>query len=355
MKKKAFHIAFATGLKRDLRYLAALVHSIVENFSRPESLTFHVLHFYLTAEDLEPLHQSLEYLPCSVQYYALDDIAGEALSKPCFGYWGRVWVPRVLDDSIDRVLYLDCDMICHRDLSCLWALDLGENFVAAVLDPGTRTLGVSQSLAESAPEYGYDFPSDGNYFNSGLLFMNLRAWRDERVLETLERKFDYRPQRFNDQDALNLLFQGRVVYVSPEWNLVESIYLYEEWDFALYESYGSPVHYMQPRLRHYSGEMKPDGLYVRESEAEDFYYYLDRTVWRGWRSEISSRWYRPVLGNLLDFHYVMVRGFKQKALEKPWTRLREIAKKAPYVLVLYPFLGVYRAYRRVRDFASRSL
>ena len=48
----------------------------------------------------------------------------------------RLLAPWLLPD-IDRVLYLDVDMICDGDLMRVWSADLNGHFVAGVIDQGT--------------------------------------------------------------------------------------------------------------------------------------------------------------------------------------------------------------------------
>jgi lipopolysaccharide biosynthesis glycosyltransferase len=354
--KQEFQIALCTGLNRDLRYLAVLVRSIYEQFSEPEKLRFHLLHFQLTEDQLLPFHLSLEDIPCPVEFHRIDERVGRRVDEPGFGYWGRLWLMDVLPASIDRVLYLDSDMLCCADLRPLWETDIDECFAAVVQDPGTRVHGCEQSLAKSAAEFGFEPPAERSYFNSGMLFLNLPRCREIGLLKIVEETFrgHYNDLRFWDQDALNLIFREQVVYLSPEWNLVESIHLFEHWDFELYQEFPEPRQYFFPRLRHFSGKMKPDGPYARASEAELFYRYLDQTAWKGWRSKESSKWYRAIVGHLLDFHYVVVRGLKQRALPSPWSELFKVVQRAPYVLILYPLIPLYRLILKIQNRQNRN-
>jgi hypothetical protein len=206
------------------------------------------------------------------------------------------------------------------------------------------------SLREAACELNLDFALPPRYVNAGLLFINLTRWKDDRVLEKIEETFhDYQALRFHDQDAINLLLGDRVKLISPEWNLLESVVLYEKWDYDLYRDFGPPQDYFEPRLRHFSGNMKPDGPNARASERERFYSLLDQTVWRGWRSPASKSLVSYFWGHLLDFHYIVIRGLKQGTIRKPWRKLAKVTLKAPYAPLVYPLLPLYRRYQSWRS------
>lgn len=49
----------------------------------------------------------------------------------------RIAIPELFRGSqIERLLYMDCDMIALDDVAKLWTVDLGENIIAAVEDAG---------------------------------------------------------------------------------------------------------------------------------------------------------------------------------------------------------------------------
>ena len=86
--------------------------------------------------------------------------------------WYRVLLPELLPD-LDRVLYLDSDMIITASLRPLWRVDISKHPVAAV------------SAVFPGPEWGarhcaaLGIPDQRSYFVSGLMLMNLRWLRKE--------------------------------------------------------------------------------------------------------------------------------------------------------------------------------
>lgn len=115
-------------------------------------------------------------------------------------------LPDVLSDW-DKVLYIDTDMIIQSDLSELFNIDLGDNYIAAVKDMAGVYDGHAKKLGHKS------------YFNAGMMLMNLKKMREENIGAKL---IDYKLHKdcghFMSQDALNYVFNEKVLYISPIYN-----------------------------------------------------------------------------------------------------------------------------------------
>jgi len=130
--------------------------------------------------------------------------------------WYRVFLPELLP-SLDRVLYLDLDVIVLDALEPLWHTELGEHYVAAVTNvfmEGHERRGAMLGLE-----------SDEVYFNSGVLLMNLEAWRQDRCTVAILEYAREHADRLGwaDQDALNVLLGHRRLPLHPRWNCMNSV------------------------------------------------------------------------------------------------------------------------------------
>lgn len=128
----------------------------------------------------------------------------------------RLLLPELLPEY-DRILYMDCDIIVRQDLARLWAeTDLGDNYLAAVFEAPV------EDQAERFRALGCD---PDRYFNSGFLLMNLALMRRDRITEKLLEacRVDY--LEFPDQDALNMVCQGRVLPLSPLQNSIRTFFI----------------------------------------------------------------------------------------------------------------------------------
>ena len=81
--------------------------------------------------------------------------------------YARLFVAEMIPDEIDRILYLDCDMIVCDSLQNLWNTELRDCILGAVQDSiGDRTKNAVGLLPEEP------------YFNAGILLIDLAKWRN---------------------------------------------------------------------------------------------------------------------------------------------------------------------------------
>lgn len=123
----------------------------------------------------------------------------------------RLIMPEVLPPKIDRVLYLDIDMVVTQSLWPLWQSDLQGRPFAAVEDHNL----LAEDLAER-----FGLPHEGRYFNAGMLLIDMQAERTigylGQALERLQSNPDAYP--FADQDALNEVLWKNWTPVDSTWN-----------------------------------------------------------------------------------------------------------------------------------------
>lgn len=115
-------------------------------------------------------------------------------------------LPELLPD-LDRVLYLDGDILVRGDLTELYNTELKDNYVAAVLN--TFTFYRKHSSFEEEVE---------NYFNSGVLVLNLRLMREDNITERLLETKSKLKWVLMDQIAFNIVFDKRVSLLPVRYN-----------------------------------------------------------------------------------------------------------------------------------------
>lgn len=111
----------------------------------------------------------------------------------------------------DKILYLDSDIIIQDDLSELYKTNI-ENVYAGVV----RDLPCEKENMHK--KFNLNF-----YFNSGVLLLNLKKIREEKLSEKLiEAKKNVPNQEFMDQDTFNIVFNNKVVLLSCKYNYFAS-------------------------------------------------------------------------------------------------------------------------------------
>lgn len=99
----------------------------------------------------------------------------------------------------DRILALDCDILCVRDVSHLWELPIDEYYYAAAIEPHRSLYGLM-------------------YTNIGVTLQNLKKMRETGKVDEYIDVLNRQRFEFVDQDVLNYLSQGYVYEMHPEYN-----------------------------------------------------------------------------------------------------------------------------------------
>ena len=215
----------------------------------------------------------------------------------------RLLLPELLPD-LDRILYLDCDIIVRQDLARLWReTELGDNYMGVVYEAAI------EGQAERFRAIGCD---PARYFNSGFLLMNLAQMRAEKVSERLLEACRVPYLEFPDQDALNQVCLGRVLPLSPQQNSIRTFFIpkyksdfVRQYDEALWEQV------QREGTIHYTGG-KPWELFTVQFRVWwQVYDSLPAEIKAEWTPGKMARFwkiYSTPLGRILD----AVRNLKQK-------------------------------------------
>ncbi len=224
----------------------------------------------------------------------------------------RLLSSRWLPEWVSRVIYLDCDVIVLSDVRELWDLSwrLANNesglanevwavpdIACPFLDPQVaswRDDAFSPYLATLHPvrnfrELGLD--PQGLYFNSGVMVLDLAAWRKQnRSQSLLDCLRDNAAHVWCwDQYALNVVFHKRWGALPLSWNFGAHAYDYAAVPGLQGRSPLLPDQYREmmtrPKLIHFTTEIKPWHFYSFHPLREKFFEYLSRTPWGGWRPE----------------------------------------------------------------------
>jgi lipopolysaccharide biosynthesis glycosyltransferase len=176
--------------------------------------------------------------------------------------------------------YLDTDMVVRADLSALWATSLEGCPVGAVQNHLPSRVGEANGVVGHGA-LGIS-PSEP-YLNSGLLLVDIPAWREARVEErALEYVRSYPGQlHYGDQDALNAALAGRWRRLPLQWNVMTTVYWLHSWPDSPLKCEVEAREWEllhAPKVVHYVGKPKPwmpdcrhplRGLYLHHLKASD--------------------------------------------------------------------------------------
>lgn len=203
-----------------LPVLRVMLHSLSQ--SDPEGeFTVYAVHNSLTEQDLQRLHALFPRVhPVSVKVPE-GMLAGAPVSDryPTEMYY-RLFAAHYLPQQLDRILYLDPDLVVLNSLRKLYEIDFGDNLFAAASHIESRAFRDLNRLRLNLPE-------QTSYINSGVMMMNLKLLRNESTQEII----DYINEHKNalllpDQDVLNALYAGRIIELDPMIYNLGDKYLY---------------------------------------------------------------------------------------------------------------------------------
>lgn len=245
-------------------FLAVAINSAIKNADKTRKYQANILYKDLNKQNiskikaLETDNFSINMFPMENSFQMLDDRMSNRLRCDFFTLtiFFRLFIPDLFL-QYDKGIYIDCDVVLTEDIGKLFDIDLGDNLIGACRD---------LSIADIPPLVAYTENAvgikRGEYINSGVLLMNLKKMRELRFEEhflNLHKTYQFE-NLAPDQDYLNAICSGKILYLENEWNTMPNK--------------ARPVS-KSPRLIHYNLFEKPwcyDGIQYEDvfwSYAED--------------------------------------------------------------------------------------
>jgi lipopolysaccharide biosynthesis glycosyltransferase len=295
----SLHVACASS-QEYLPHCAAMLESLVSEQERP-------VHVHLLAaenlgdRDADRLSEWLVGLGAALEIHRIDETSLRGVPHTfSSGIWYRVLLPELLPD-LDRVIYLDSDLIVCDRLDPLWELDLNGHCLAAVTNLAVWREWMERRCA------ALGIPGVDDYFGAGVLVLNLDRLREgdwmSRVLEyglehgdreraaTVDESsplsvYEYtvgHPERllFPDQDALNAVLWQQRLKLHPRWHCQLLFKRYEARTEELTEERVAEA-LRDPAIRHFEGpgHSKPWHPEAEFPEDRELYWkHRRRTPW----------------------------------------------------------------------------
>ena len=207
----------------------------------------------------------------------------------------RLLAPTLLPQELEKILYLDCDMIVNESIDALYNTDIEDVAVGSVLDEDY--LNVTKYMRLEYPQTDY-------YFNAGVLLINLSYWRRtnvmQRCLNYIKDKKDI--LTFHDQDTLNYILRNEKRELHTKYNL-QTGFLYksrkleqhviEEIDEAIYK----------PAIIHYTGLNKPWIYNSNHPYTDAYLHYKSISLWNSNEYIIHNRNRTSIKEAILNIAY----------------------------------------------------
>lgn len=196
--------------------------------------------------------------------------------------FSRLFAFDLLPKDIDRVLYLDCDIIVDGSIEELYNHEMDDKIIWAVKD-----------CVSKAYKQKIGIKGDDVYINTGVMMMNLEKMRKFPMEECITEFVDQYAgvMDYADQEIINGIFQGEFGILPPQWNVMTQ---FNQYSYNQLKWIRHPHHYYteeeveyakrHARLFHYTTCMlniRPWYENSRLNNAHVFNRYLRLSPWRG--------------------------------------------------------------------------
>lgn len=258
-----------------IEQLIVMLTSLVKSEDN-EKFDVYIVHSSLDEDDILLIERSLCKDRCKINNVKIPDgMFDEAPVTDRYPkeMYYRIFAAQYLPESLDRILYLDPDIVVINSISSLYNMDMGCNFFAAASH-------VSKSL-KKINEIRLDMPEDSTYINSGVMLLNLKELRAKQNILEVYNYIDNKKVLFllPDQDVINGVYADKTVHIDAMIYNLSDRYLY------LYNA--NPKNISAKRdmrwvahntsIIHYCGRNKPwkSGY---KGDLGVFYYYFENLV-----------------------------------------------------------------------------
>ncbi|KAF1308553.1 SP_1767 family glycosyltransferase [Streptococcus sanguinis] len=247
MKKEKPQAFRAVVLAANAAYSEQVLTTIKSIVCHNRFIKFYVINSDFPTEWFVSMRKKLAKLDCQIVNARVD---GSHISQYKTNIHYSVFLRYFTATFVEeyQALYLDCDIVVTRDLSEIFAVDLGSYPLGAVRDLGGEVYFGEQ------------------IFNSGVLLINVNYWRENdiagQLIEMTDNLHDKVTQ--DDQSILNMLFENRWMELPFAYNCITL-----HTTFSDYE----PEKGLYPPVIHYLTERKPWKEYTQSIYREVWWFY----------------------------------------------------------------------------------
>ena len=223
------HVCFGVYDKdgRYSKFAGTAIASIFDNTT--SEVTVHILHDNtMTLANYEKFVYLAGKYGQQIKFYNVEKICADKIDELkkimsasneadrfTIGATYRLIVSEVIPNEIHKIIYFDTDIIANMDIKIFWNMDLKDFPLAAATEIENGMI----------PKFGLPMCRDGfvkdeDYFNSGVLFMNLNRLRNEKenLMNGIKFRMKHPDYLHFDQDILNWCFSTKYLKVSTKFN-----------------------------------------------------------------------------------------------------------------------------------------
>ncbi len=256
-----------------LQYMATTIVSILLTAEKTDKLHFYILCNQIPEKSKNYIKSlkkfknfDITFLDLNIDEFASFPAGGPHISNTTYF---RYKIAELCKD-INKIIYLDCDIIVKQSLSELFKTDLTDYYLGGVEDVGYYY------WKNYNPNFIY---KDGFYINAGMLLINLDEWRKNNLFDKLV-NFTMKEAdkiKIGDQDVINQVCKGKIKQLDYKWNVQDSFYR-EEPERAYNPNCKQIIQAAKkPAIIHYTNSKKPWNNSNKSRSVDWIYFEYLRT------------------------------------------------------------------------------
>ncbi len=299
------------------KYWTVMLFSLLKNINKNNKIDIYILTDGLSINIKNKIIKSLSVFDCEIKIifceYNLSFFKQNFSSLKLADYISpltlyRLVIDKIIPDNIDRLLYLDSDMIVDCDIIEIYNLDLGDNIIWACKEIYIDLL-----------NYNLWNIKLKNYFNAWLLLINLNEWREnkitEKILEFINKYWD--KLSVADQDVLNYIFNKKTYFIHPQFNTPTTIYSSDNEKKSKYTKEEFFKTKNNPKIIHFFWNLKPWNWITHHPLSYKYYEYL-KDSWLNEKKDLYKHIFHKIILFFLDFKFLR-KIIRKIYLYKKWT------------------------------------
>ena len=262
------------------QHTAVAMASVLVNTKVPQKIQFYLIDDEIQQENKEKIIKTVQNLGGNIEFIKIKNskledcyVSGELIRASYF----RLDIANILDESIEKIIYLDCDLLVYDDIEKMWQLDMGGKPVAATCDLGI----MASARVRKQKNKFIGLPFDTPYFNAGVLIMDLKKWRDGNYAEAIIALATQNKYPNHDQDALNKFFMNNWQEIPLRWDVIPPVFN------LFFKILNKPdlrkkaiEAKLNPAIFHYAGGYKPWEYEIHDGFNDKYYEYLKLTEYK---------------------------------------------------------------------------
>ena len=260
------------------QHIAVVIASIMAKTK--EKLCFYVINDNISKDKIEKLKNTADTFKAKIEFISVPEdkfsnvyLSGHVSKAAYF----RLALTDILPNDIEKVIYLDVDLLVFDDIKKIWQIDLKNLPLAAVPDYGIMA---SERLCKQKQQV-IGLSVGEKYFNSGVLIVNLKEWRKENYTKQILEIINNNKFPHHDQDALNKLFIHKWKEIELRWNVIPPVfYLFNKVMFNKKMRNSALEAKSNIAILHYAGSYKPWQFKMYNGFNDKYYYYLALTAFK---------------------------------------------------------------------------